>query len=88
MLAYHSFYLLRHWLSKSVDPSITFARFEGPLHGRPLFKYWLGPIMRLPRPLGIFWGGMANLIGRVLNGDLRRGIAFAWNRLASGGRGV
>lgn len=88
MLAYYPFYLLRQRLSKSGDLNATFARFEERLHGRFLFKYWLVPIMRLPRPLGIIWGGMATLIGRALNGDLRRGIAFAWNRVVSGGRGV
>lgn len=88
MLAYYPFYLLRQRLSNSGDLNATFARFEVRFHGRFLFKYWLAPIMRLPRPLGIFWGGMATLIGRALTGDLRRGIVFAWNRVVSGGRGV
>lgn len=88
MLAYYPFYLLRQRLSKSGDLNATFARFDKRFHGRPLFKYWLTPIMRLPRPLGIFWGSMATLIGRALNGDLRRGIAFVWNRVVSKGRGA
>jgi glycosyltransferase involved in cell wall biosynthesis len=88
MFAHYPFYLLRQRLSKSGDLNATFARFEERFHGRFLFKYWLVPIMRLPRPLGIFWGGMATLIGRALSGDLRRGIAFAWNRVVSWGRGV
>lgn len=88
MHAYYPFYLLRQRLSRSGDLHATLARFEARFHGRFLFKYWLTPIMRLPRPLGILWGGLATLIGRLLNGDLRRGIAFVWNRLVSGGRGV
>lgn len=88
MLAYYPFYLLRQRVAKSGDLHATLARFEARFHGRFLFKYWLLPIMRLPRPLGILWGGMATVIGRVLNGDLRRGMAFAWNRLLSGGRGA
>lgn len=86
MLAYYPFYLLRQRLSKSGDLHATLARFEARFHGRLLFKYWLLPIMRLPRPLGIIWGGLATVIGRLLNGDLRRGMAFARNRLFSGGR--
>ena len=88
MLACYPLYLLRQHLSKSGDLNATFARFDECFHGRPLFKYWLTPIMRLPRPLGIFWGGMATLIGRALNGDLRRGIAFVWNRVVSRGWGA
>ena len=88
MLAYYPFYLLRQHLSKSGDLNATFARFDERFHGRPLFKCWLTLIMRLPRPLGIFWGGMATLIGRVLNGDLRRSIAFVWNRVVSRGWGA
>lgn len=88
MLAYYPFYLLRQRLSNSGELNATFSRFEGRFHGRFLFKYWLAPIIRLPLPLGVLWGGMATLIGRALSGDLRRGIVFAWNRLVSGGRGV
>lgn len=88
MLTYYPFYLLRQRLSKSGDLNATLARFTERYRGRFLFTYWLVPIMRLPRPLGILWGGMATFIGRALNGDLRRGIVFAWNRVVSGGRGV
>jgi hypothetical protein len=88
MLSYYPFYLLRQRLSKSGDLHATLARFEARFHGRFLFKYWLRPIMDLPRPLSILWGGLATTIGRVLNGDLRRGIAFALNRLRNGGRGT
>jgi abequosyltransferase len=88
MLAYFPFYLLRQRLSQSGDLHATLLRFEDRFHGRFLFKYWLRPIMDLPRPLSILWGGLATVIGRVLNGDLRRGFAFAWNRLLSKWRGT
>jgi abequosyltransferase len=86
MVAYYPFYLLRQRLAKSGDLHATLARFEARFDGRLLFKCWLLPIMRLPRPLGIIWGGLATLFGRLLNGDLRRGMAFARNRLFSGWR--
>lgn len=88
IIAYYPFYLLRQRLAESGDLDATFARFEKRFHGRFLFKYWLAPIMRLPRPLAIVWGGAATFIGRALNGDLRRGIVFGWNRFVRRGRRV
>lgn len=86
LLAYYPFYLLRQRISRSGDLDATLARFDRRFRGRFLFSYWVAPILRLPRALGIVWGSMATLIGRVLQGDLRRGIAFAWNRLLHGAR--
>lgn len=81
ILSYYPFYLLRQRLVGSGDIKATLARFNQRFHGRFLFEIWLVPIMRFPRPLAILWGGMATMIGRILNGDLRRGFAFLWNRL-------
>ncbi|MCX5848958.1 MAG: glycosyltransferase family 2 protein [Deltaproteobacteria bacterium] len=88
IFAYYPFCILRQRLSKTGDLNATFARFEERFHGCFLYKYWLVPIIRLPRPLGIFWGGMTTVIGRALSGDLRLGIAFAWNRILSVWRDV
>lgn len=45
---------------------------------------WLAPILQLPRPFAIVWGGITMLLGRVICGDARRGLLFAWNRLRQG----
>jgi abequosyltransferase len=82
MLSYYPFYLLDLRLSGRGDMKMTFDVFAGRFRGRWLFKYWLAPIIRLPRPLAIAWGGVTTLIGRTAAGDLRRGVRFAWSRLA------
>ena len=87
MLSYYPFYLLRQRMSKSGDLHATMKRFEDRFEGRLLFKYWVRPIIQMPRPLGIIWGAVATVIGRTMNGDLGRGIAFAWHRLLIGARG-
>lgn len=81
MLAYYPFYLMRQRVARSGDIRATMGRFDARFHGRFLFRFWLAPIMLLPRSLAILWGGATTLIGRTLNGDLRRGITFAWNRM-------
>jgi abequosyltransferase len=48
---------------------------------RAMFHIWVAPIMLLPRPMAVVWGSFATLTGRILNGDLRRGITFALHRL-------
>lgn len=82
MLSYYPFYLLDLRLSGRGDLKVTLDHFERRFHGRWLFTFWLAPIIRLPRPLAIVWGGVTTVIGRVMGGELRRGIKFAWSRLA------
>jgi len=83
LLSYYPWCLLdmRMRLNLSDDLEITLRDFESRFQNRWLFRYWLAPILWLPKPLGIIWGGLATFIGRVAAGDLRRGIAFAWYRL-------
>lgn len=84
MLAYHPFYLFRQRLSNSGDLESTYARFSARFYDRRLFRYWLAPIIQLPRPLGIAWGALTTVVGRTINGDFRRGVVFACNRLVRG----
>lgn len=82
ILSYYPYYLLRQRLARTGDLQATLATFQSRFHGRDMFAVWLRPIICLPRPLALVWGGITTLIGRLLNGDLRGGVAFAWNRLA------
>lgn len=84
ILTYYPFYLLRQRLidKKNTKPPTTLTIFETRFKKRLLFRLWLFPIIIWPRPLAIVWGGITTLIGRTLNGDLVRGIAFAYNRLS------
>lgn len=81
LFTYYPFYLFDLRLSGRGDAAASLEMFKGRFGDRLLFRYWLAPILRWPRPLAIAWGGMATAIGRVLNGDLKRGLAFALNRI-------
>ena len=81
MLSYYPFYILDLRLSRRGDLQVTHEQFASRFEGRWLFKYWLEPTIRLPRPLAILWGAATTFIGRAASGDLRRGIMFGWNRL-------
>lgn len=84
IVGYYPFYLLRQRLARSGKRKETFLCFADRFKGRWLFYFWLAPIIRLPLPFAVVWGGIATLLGRLLCGDLRRGIAFAWNHLGRG----
>lgn len=81
LLSYHPFYLLRQRLANHGSARETHKRFNTRFAKRAIFHLWVAPIMLLPRPMAVVWGGFATVTGRVLNGDLRRGITFAWHRL-------
>ena len=81
ILSYYPFYLLDLRLSGRGDLSKTRAHFANRFRKRWLFTCWLAPILLLPRPLAIAWGSVTTVIGRVLGGQLRRGVVFAWRRL-------
>lgn len=83
MLSYYPFYLLDQRLARRGDLAVTRDLFGRRFRGRWLYACWLAPTIRLPRPLAILWGGATTFIGRVIGGDFRRGLKFAWNRLTS-----
>ncbi|MGN6652859.1 glycosyltransferase family 2 protein [Trinickia sp.] len=80
LLSYHPLYLLRQRIAEGRCPSDTYRHFSDRFAGRALFHLWVAPIIVLPRPLALVWGSFATVTGRVLNGDLRRGVMFAWHR--------
>lgn len=82
LIGYYPFYLLLQRINRSGDLAATYQRFERRFAGRRLFHWWVAPIIVLPRPLALFWGGVATLIGRIANGDLERGVRFVLNKLA------
>ena len=80
LLGYYPQYLLQQRMNRSGDLRATAERFRKRFGARILFKYWIAPILYLPRPLAILWGMVATFLGRVLCGDLRRGLMFAFNK--------
>jgi hypothetical protein len=47
---------------------------------RFLYWIWIAPILYLPRPVALLWGFISMSVGRVFNGDFRRGLMFVRNR--------
>lgn len=70
---------LRQRLADVGDPKDMCARIASRYRGKALFEFGLAPILMLPRPVALAWGAVVVAIGRVLNGDLRRGILFFWH---------
>jgi abequosyltransferase len=81
LLSHHPFYLLRQRLASRDCVRDTYRRFNMRFAKRAMFHLWVAPIMLLPRPMALVWGSFATVTGRILNGDLRRGITFGWQRL-------
>jgi len=80
LIGYFPYYLFRQRLNKTGDIGVTYQRFLNRYRRRCCFYFWVAPILKLPRILAIMWGGTATIIGRVLNGDLQRGIMFTINK--------
>ena len=83
LVGYYPTYLLRERRLRSGDLVATRARFDARFGRRWLYRLWLEPILALPRPLAIAWGMMATLFGRAVSGELRRGLAYARNRIGA-----
>jgi len=81
LLSYHPFYLFRQRLARQGNLQATYQRFSARFGKRALFRWWVAPIILLPRPLSLIWGALATAVGRIAKGDLRRGVHFVWNKL-------
>jgi glycosyltransferase involved in cell wall biosynthesis len=80
LLSYYPFYLFDLRRARR-DAAVARGHFEARFGRRLLYRCWLAPILWLPRPLALAWGGAATILGRTLGGDLRRCVRFAWARL-------
>lgn len=83
LLSYYPFSLLRVRLENKTDLKAAKRRFRAEFGSRTSYLFWNAPILFLPRPLAITWALATVLVGRLMNGELRRGIHFAFNRLWS-----
>lgn len=83
LLGYYPFYLLRQRFERLGDRQLTLSRFTERFRYHWLFRLCLAPILQWPRPLALIWGAGVTFIGRVVSGDLWRGIMFMWNRILS-----
>ena len=81
IVSYFPFYLFKQRLYRQGDIEAAYMRFNNKYAGRLAFYFWLYPTLKLPRWLAILWGAFTTLLGRTLNGDLLRGVKFAWSNL-------
>jgi len=81
LIGYYPYYIWRQRLSGGEDLQAAWVRFQTRYAGRWAFQLFVAPVFRLPRVLALVWGGVAIAVGRVVNGDARRGLSFAWYRL-------
>ncbi|ALK30635.1 glycosyl transferase family protein [Burkholderia plantarii] len=77
LISYYPFNLLRQRLAKQGDARATYSRFVTRFGRQYAFLVFCAPIIALPRPLGVAWGWVAVLVGRIWNGELGRGLHFA-----------
>lgn len=83
LFTYYPFYILDLRSSGRGDLAGTYEVMEARFGTRLLFWLWLFPILRLPRPLAITWGVLTMTVGRMANGEFRRGIIFLRHKLLS-----
>jgi glycosyltransferase involved in cell wall biosynthesis len=81
LFTYYPFYMQDLRTSGCGDLEATFQALKRRFGKRILFWIWIAPTLRLPKPLGIAWGSITMTIGRIANGDFRRGIMFLRSRI-------
>ncbi len=81
LLTYYPYYLLKERRQGTTDRRESLAIFSERFEDRWLFNFWVAPILKLPKPLAMIWGLITTLIGRTYNGELTRGLLFAWNKV-------
>lgn len=86
IVSYFPFYLMKQRFYELGNIDESFARFHKRYGNRLVFYFWLYPILKAPRWIAIFLGLITTLFGRVINGDLIRGIHFALNKLKISGK--
>jgi abequosyltransferase len=81
LFSYYPLYLLKERLNGTNNYKTSLKHFSDRFGKMLFFKIWVLPILKFPRPLAIFWGGLTTFIGRIFTGDLIRGIVFMWRTL-------
>ena len=80
MINYLPFYLLRQRVRK-VDQAENIIILKNRYIKSIYLWLWLLPTASLPRPLAIIYGCLTVGIGRLLNGDILRGVYYLKNKL-------
>jgi abequosyltransferase len=81
LVSFYPYYLLIDRLGSSFRRMEVFKAFSVHYGKDLVFYLTVAPIILLPAPLAVVWGVGATLIGRVMDGDFRRGLFFIKNHL-------
>jgi hypothetical protein len=76
LLGYYPNSILRLRLGGDKNITEALENFDARFRHRPLYFYFVRPILSTPRSFGIIWGMAATFIGRSLSGDFLRGVYF------------
>jgi len=71
---------LRQRLADVGNPKLMYQNIASRYHGRFLFEYALGPILKSPRNFAVPYGMLMVLLGRLANGELSRAFWLIWSR--------
>lgn len=82
LFSYYPFYAFDFRMARRGSLESMKRHFSRRFGRHALYWAWLAPTIVLPRPLAVPWGAATTVVGRVLGGELRRGAAFAWTRIA------
>lgn len=81
LFSYYPFYLLLERLANNGDHKVSAVHFSERFGNRMLYRLWVAPILHFPRILALAWAVTTTVIGRVCDGELRRGLHFAASKL-------
>jgi abequosyltransferase len=83
IMSYFPLYLLKQRFYKTINLEKAYEHFSKRYHERVIFYACLYPILKFPRALALLVGSLVLLIGRLMNGDLIRGLYFLKNKIIS-----
>ena len=83
IMSYFPFCLLRQRFYKTINLEKTYEQLSKRYHSRVIFYVCVYPILKFPRALAFLVGSLIVLLGRLMNGDLMRGIYYFKNKIIS-----
>lgn len=82
LLKFFPFYIWKSRLGNTLPVDEVYASFAARFRQHWFFPLWITPALKLPKLLALVWLVGMVLLGRVLGGDLRRGLKFLAYRLS------
>jgi abequosyltransferase len=81
IISYFPLYLLKQRFYKTINAQKVYEQYSQRYHARFIFYVYLYPILKFPRALALLVGLLVVFLGRLMNGDLIRGLYFLKNKI-------